>query len=359
MDALRAEHPAATLTLWAMDEHRLGLLPVTRRVWAKRGQRPTAWVRRRYQWLYVFGFVRPRTGQTWWCLLPTVNAPVMSVALAAFAQDCGIDAHHRVALVLDGAGWHTAKDLVIPEGLQLVFLPPASPELQPAERLWPLIDEPIANRSFADLDELEEVLVTRCQVLAANRRTSRPTPGSTGGPGAPSSPECPVITRNRYQSIRHQGRDMFARMSRSFVGTDRVSVLCQNQHRRPPAIRHHRQGASWEKRTDTRSVPTNEHRTGTGQAAPIASFCQYRQRRFTSTLALRQPGANRTRGHDRRVSSSVTTSPGGRTMRFRHDLWAGLCRGKLDPWLGWGRPRPRRDTARFRRPRRRAARHGL
>lgn len=171
MDALRAAHPAAQLSVWAEDEHRIGLLPICRRRWAKRGQRPVAWVRRRYQWLYVFGFVRPRTGQTWWALLPTVNAASMGTVLAAFAQECGIDAQHRALLVLDGAGWHTARRLVVPEGVHLVYLPPASPELQPAERLWPLLDEPVANQTFADLDALETVLVTRCQVLTAARRT--------------------------------------------------------------------------------------------------------------------------------------------------------------------------------------------
>ena len=170
MDAVRAAHPTATLTVWAMDEHRLGLLPVVRRVWARKGQRPTAWVRRRYQWVYVYGFVRPTTGQTWWALVPTVNAQAMSTVLAAFAQECGIDAQHRAVLVLDGAGWHTAQRLVVPEGIHPVFLPPASPELQPAERLWSLVDEPVANRTFADLDALEEVLVTRCQALTADRR---------------------------------------------------------------------------------------------------------------------------------------------------------------------------------------------
>jgi transposase len=159
-----------------MDEHRLGLLPVVRRIWAKRGQRPTAWVRRRSQWLDGYAFVRPTTGQSWWCLLPTVSAPAMTAALAAFAHDQGIDAMHRVVLVRDGAGWHTARALVIPEGIDVVALPPASPELQPVERVWPLLDEPIANRTFADLDELEEVLVRRCTVLRADRRTIKGHP---------------------------------------------------------------------------------------------------------------------------------------------------------------------------------------
>jgi transposase len=171
VEAIRAAHPDAQLTVWAEDEHRIGLLPVVRRVWAKRGQRPVAWVRRRYQWLYVYGFVRPTTGQTWWALVPTVSARAMRTVLAAFATDVGINAQHRAVLVLDGAGWHTAKRLVVPEGIDFVFLPPASPELQPAERLWSLVDEPVANRTFADLDALAEVLVRRCQVLTATRRT--------------------------------------------------------------------------------------------------------------------------------------------------------------------------------------------
>jgi hypothetical protein len=157
------------VTVWATDEHRLGLLPVVKRVWAPQGQRPTAWVRRRYQWLYVYGFVRPRTGQTWWCLLPTVSKAAFALALQAFAHDEGIDASHRAVLVLDQAGWHTTKDLALPAGLHLAYLPPASPELQPAERLWGLVDEPLANRTVADLDALEATLVTRCQALEQQR----------------------------------------------------------------------------------------------------------------------------------------------------------------------------------------------
>ena len=167
---MKRAHPAAAVEVWAADEHRLGLLPVVRRVWAPRGRRPTAWVRRRYAWLYVYGFVRPRTGQTWWCLLPTVGAEAFGLALAEFARDEGIGPDRRAVLALDRAGWHAATQLAVPEGVHLAFLPAASPELQPAERLWPLVDEPVANRAFADLDELEQVLAERCRTLRADRR---------------------------------------------------------------------------------------------------------------------------------------------------------------------------------------------
>jgi transposase len=161
------------VTVWAEDEHRLGLLPVLRRVWAPKGRRPTAHVARHYEWLYVYGFVRPATGQSWWCLLPRVTTDIFALALATFAHDEGINATQRAVLVIDQAGWHISDDLEVPEGIDLVFLPAYSPELQPAERLWPLVDEPVANRVFPDRDALEAVLVTRCRTLEAEPQRLR------------------------------------------------------------------------------------------------------------------------------------------------------------------------------------------
>ena len=58
------------------------------------------------------------------------------------------------------------KKLWFGDGIYLSLLPPYSPELQPAERLWNLTDEPLVNKSFETLNELEEVLIERCQILS-------------------------------------------------------------------------------------------------------------------------------------------------------------------------------------------------
>lgn len=168
---MAAAHPGEAVTVWAQDEHRLGLLPVVRRVWAPKGHRPVAAVRRRYEWLYAYAFARPRTGGSWWCLLPTVSVEAMGLALAEFARAEGIGPGRRAVLAVDRAGWHASPRLALPEGVHLAFLPPASPELQPAERLWPLLDEPVANRAFASLDALADALAARCLALEADRRT--------------------------------------------------------------------------------------------------------------------------------------------------------------------------------------------
>jgi transposase len=67
-----------------------------------------------------------------------------------------------IVLVLDQAGWHKSQQVAVPEGIHLVFLPPRSPELQPAERLWPLSNEAICNRRFETLEELEVEQSRRC-----------------------------------------------------------------------------------------------------------------------------------------------------------------------------------------------------
>ncbi len=65
----------------------------------------------------------------------------------------------RILLAVERARWHTSKNLELPEGLHLTLLPSHSPELQPAERLWTLVDEPIANQSFETLDDKRGCLI--------------------------------------------------------------------------------------------------------------------------------------------------------------------------------------------------------
>lgn len=158
-------YPTAKVELWCEDEPRLGLKPIIRKAWSPIGRRPLLKVHQRYQWTYLYAFTRPKTGEVHWLVLPRVNAEVFSLALENFAREVGAGKRKRILLVLDGAGWHTAKRLRIPEGIHLEFLPSHSPELQPSERLWPLSNEGVANRHFERIEDLEEALVKRCVAL--------------------------------------------------------------------------------------------------------------------------------------------------------------------------------------------------
>ena len=89
--------------------------------------------------------------------------------LALFAREAGAGHHRIIVLVLDNAGWHSPPGLAVPEGLRLVYLPPYTPELQPAETLWVHLDEPIVNRHFNSLAELDAVVARQCVALTTDR----------------------------------------------------------------------------------------------------------------------------------------------------------------------------------------------
>lgn len=148
-----------------MDEHRVGLKPVLRRVWIPWWDIATAKVHWRFEWVWVYGFVHPASGRTYWWLLPRVNIDLFNQVLADFAQHFGLGPNKHILLCVDQAGWHTSDQVVLPEGLHLELLPSYSPELQPAERLWSIVDEPIANRTFEKIEDLEQSLYDRCRVL--------------------------------------------------------------------------------------------------------------------------------------------------------------------------------------------------
>ena len=170
--------------MFCTDEHRLGLKPVLRSVWAPKGQRPIALGHHRFQWLYVTAFVGPATGETVWYLSNGVSKPLFAGLLAAFAKAVGAGPLKRVVLLLDNAGFHTRPNLAVPDGIRLVYLPPYSPELHPppatplsfaersplqappAETLWPLVDEPVVNKLVPSLDHLVNTIGARCCDLA-------------------------------------------------------------------------------------------------------------------------------------------------------------------------------------------------
>lgn len=138
------------------DEGRFGLLGTPRRCWAPRGTRPGVSARLERKYLYAFSAVSPHDGVMDSLVLPWVNAQTMSMFLAEVAQR---HAEEFIVMVMDQAGWHLAGALAVPTNLRLVFLPPYSPELNPAEHLWESLREDcFANHVFADLNAVERVL---------------------------------------------------------------------------------------------------------------------------------------------------------------------------------------------------------
>ena len=82
----------------------------------------------------LFAAVQPATGQNFALVLPEASTRTMQVFLDRFAAT--LDADEHAVMVLDQAGWHGARALVVPGNVTLVPLPPYAPQLNPIERVW-------------------------------------------------------------------------------------------------------------------------------------------------------------------------------------------------------------------------------
>lgn len=166
MSELRRRDGRAPTVLF-MDEGRFGRISERADCWAPRPIRalvPRQVVR---ESLYAFAAVEPRRGKLAWGTWKKCNTASMSLFLLDLLVAWP---DHRLLLVLDGAGWHKARALPLPERLRLLHLPPYTPECNPTEHIWDEVREKaFANRFFATLDAVEVGLRTELELLAADR----------------------------------------------------------------------------------------------------------------------------------------------------------------------------------------------
>lgn len=97
---------------------------------------------------------------------PNVNTVCFNIYLEELGKFLG---ERKAIIVMDGAGWHKSKALVIPSNITITFLPPYSPELNPVERLWKFIkDNTIKNKIFNNLDDLEQAIANFINTVMPN-----------------------------------------------------------------------------------------------------------------------------------------------------------------------------------------------
>jgi hypothetical protein len=79
-------------------------------------------------------------------ILPVCNSEAMNLHLAEIAKAVTPTAH--AILLVDQAGWHLSRRLVVPANITIIALPPKYPELNPVENVWQFIrDNWLSNRT--------------------------------------------------------------------------------------------------------------------------------------------------------------------------------------------------------------------
>ena len=125
---------------------------ITRR-WARRGTRPSAPKDQRTQSAYIFGAICPAEGKGAGLVLPRCTSEGMNLHLEETSQVVAQGAH--AVLLLDQAGWHQSKQLVVPSNITLMPLPAKAPELNPVENVWQFLRENwLSNRVFTSYSDI-------------------------------------------------------------------------------------------------------------------------------------------------------------------------------------------------------------
>jgi transposase len=143
------------------DEMRVGLRGMVRRVWGRRGVKVYQRLQLAYQWRYLFLVVNAQAGKLHWCWLDSMAGEQMVSAIG------GLQKHTEVATVVwDGAPGH--RDEWVRElGMPLIALPPYSPQLNPAERVFQEVRRAIEGKVYATLEEKMMAVVEFLRELEA------------------------------------------------------------------------------------------------------------------------------------------------------------------------------------------------
>jgi hypothetical protein len=149
------------------DEARFGTHSRRAHGWFNKGTRPRVATKIGYKNFYLYGAIEYYTGENFSLLMPSVNVPCMNVYLDELSKAFPDDS---IALIMDQAGWHKSKKLIIPANIKILYLPPYSPELNPVERLWLHIKQNILNnRIYYTIEDLEDNL---CEFINSLQHTT-------------------------------------------------------------------------------------------------------------------------------------------------------------------------------------------
>ena len=113
-----------------------------------------------YEWCWLYAAVEPTTGTGVFLLLPTVEGQCLELFLRHLRHELG---GGSIGVVLDSAGSHRSGEVNWPQDMHPLYLPPYSPELNPAEQIFRHLRQHLSNTIFTTLDELQSALIDELQ----------------------------------------------------------------------------------------------------------------------------------------------------------------------------------------------------
>jgi len=141
--------------LYFQDESRFGLMTHTGRCITSRGVQPLVTYQHKFANTYLWGSYSPIDGDSFVWEINGTSCEIFEEYLKALSR-------HRPdefkIVIIDNAGFHSTKNIVIPDNIFLLNIPPYCPELNPCEQVWKYIKQKFKNQTFLKIEELKEWL---------------------------------------------------------------------------------------------------------------------------------------------------------------------------------------------------------
>jgi len=141
------------VNLYFQDESRFGLMTKQKRVLVSKGIKPIGKYQHSYKWLWLWGCFSPINGQSFYWETPIVSNDIFESFLKDFSNQTPKELK---IMIMDNAGFHACQNIYVPKNIKLIRIPPYSPELNPAEKVWQWMKDKVAMKFFKDIETLQE-----------------------------------------------------------------------------------------------------------------------------------------------------------------------------------------------------------
>ena len=120
-----------------------------------RGVKPIVKYQQAFKNTYLYGSFSPIDGSSFVWEVEGVDTLIFEAYLKDFSA---YKPDEFKIVVIDNAGFHSTLNIEVPENIALIRIPPYTPELNPAEKVWQYLKERFKNKTLGNIKELKKWL---------------------------------------------------------------------------------------------------------------------------------------------------------------------------------------------------------
>jgi transposase len=128
-----------------------------------KGVKPIAVSQQAFESTWLFGAFSPIDGKRLLIEAEGCNSDFFQVFMDELSMT---DSEELMLILLDNASFHKTKKLKIPDNIALIYIPPYSPELNPAEKIWQRFKRAFTNIPFTTMAGVSNFLTEQTNLLS-------------------------------------------------------------------------------------------------------------------------------------------------------------------------------------------------